>query len=313
MTAHILQRARERLGVDLTAEDERAILAVVQSGRLQAIPATGDRRAWFELAVQGVPAWILYDYAARSLVTILGERPASLTQSCPTLYALADEYGLSHAEAKRIAGRKFEHLRHAHKSDRLTGCQARDLRPLFEAAKKEKAPVEKPEGYALSLLVQKTGLGESKIKMILSRHAELQEMPYSTKAGGSRVFFDPFVEWLATYEGKAESQKSRPVTTVTKLPAGIQLHELRMIYGPDGAARRLDYILGYAPRAALPEPSASDAEAAKGFAALDAVASGLPPAIVGKATRASAAVAQAVIRRELAAASADSRQGRLGL
>lgn len=135
MNAHAVQRARERLGVELTAADERAALALIQSGKLESIPAS-DRRAWYELIIHDVPAWVLYDCGARSIVTVLDRRPCELGQPLPTLYALADEYGVSHAEAKRIAGREYEHLRHAHKSDRLTGMQAQKLRPLFEAAKK---------------------------------------------------------------------------------------------------------------------------------------------------------------------------------
>lgn len=88
--------------------------------------------------------------------------------------------------------------------------------------------MNEPHGMTLKFVARSTGLGQSKIKMVLSRHDELQELPYSTKAGGSRVFFPAFVEWLAKYEGQeaaqkvSESQKSQPVTSVTdsgKVPA----------------------------------------------------------------------------------------------
>jgi hypothetical protein len=117
----------------------------------------------------------------------------------------------------------------------------------------------------------------------------------------------------------APSQKREgdlPKNGKPRIPAGIQLHELRMIYGPDGAARRLDFILGYPlTRTAIagPEPAASEAEAREGFAGLEAIAGGLPAAVINKAARASAAAGAAAVRRELARFGRDAKQGRLSL
>lgn len=172
----------------------------------------------------------------------------------------------------------------------------------------------KPEGYALSLIVQKTGIAEGTIKSLLSRHAELQDLPYSTKAAGSRVFFDAFVEWLAAHQGAEVAKVASPATSATraaKLPAGIQLREMRMIYGAPEAAKRLDLLLGYSKPVPMIEATAGPAEARLGFAALKAIAAGLPSDTVAKAARAGAAATEAVIRREIAKAQSDSMQTRL--
>lgn len=106
-------------------------------------------------------------------------------------------------------------------------------------------------GMTLKMVCRGTGLGPSKVKMILARHQELQEPPYSAKAGGARVFFQPFVEWLAKYEGQETADKMKSheshngVTSVTRLPNGTQLEALRKIYGPVEAGKRLDFIIGY--------------------------------------------------------------------
>jgi phage antirepressor YoqD-like protein len=143
VNAHLAQRARERLGVDLTEAGAAGIVSAIQTGRLEAIPATGEGRAWYETTIQGVRAWVLYDFRTRSLVTLLGEPPANTLPGRVTLFALADEYGLHHAEAKRIAGRLSEPLRHAHKATTVLGHQISRLRPLFaEAAKKEEESMQ---------------------------------------------------------------------------------------------------------------------------------------------------------------------------
>jgi hypothetical protein len=230
VNAHLAQRARERLGVDLTEAGAAGIVSAIQTGRLAAIPATGEGRAWYETTIQGVRAWVLYDFRTRSLVTLLSEPPANTLPGRVTLFALADEYGLPHAEAKRIAGRLSEPLRHAHKATTVLGYQISSLRPLFsEAAKKEESPMEtsKPEGYTLSLIVQKTGIAEGTIKSLLSRHAELQDLPYSAKAAGARVFFDPFVEWLAAHQG-AEVAKVAPTATSATRPSAALVREYRL-------------------------------------------------------------------------------------
>jgi hypothetical protein len=236
---------------------------------------------------------------------------------------LADEYGLPHAEARRIAGGISDVLRHAHKTTTVRGYQIAKLRPLFaEAAKAKEGPMEevKPEGFDLSFLAQKTGMVAETIKTLLHRNPQLQDMPYSIKAAGARVFFAPFVEWLAVHQGaeavkdskvsKPETFESRPA----KLPAGIQLKEMRLIYGATEAAKRLDMLLGYSkPVLQIEGHAASSSDARFGFAALDAIAAGLPSDTIVKAARAGAAATEAVIRRELAKAQADSIQERLGL
>jgi hypothetical protein len=60
------------------------------------------------------------------------------------------------------------------------------------------------------------------------------------------------LEANAAEKKAVESRKSQRVTNVAKLPAGIQLHELRMIYG-SAAAKRLDYLIGYEAGVSLPE------------------------------------------------------------
>lgn len=82
-------------------------------------------------------------------------------------------------------------------------------------------------GLTLSFISRSTGLGKSKIKMIQSRHPELQELPYSTRAGGARVYFQAFIEYLAKYEGAEAAEKishesHNPVTFVTRVPKDPQ-------------------------------------------------------------------------------------------
>ena len=224
MNDHVAERARERLGVELTDRDACEIIQAIRARRLPRIPADVQERSWFEARVQGVPAWVLFDYRSQSIVTVLATPPHS---GPTTLFALADHYGVPHAEARRIAGVCYEHLRHAHKGDTLTHIQRMRVEPeIAKAAKKEETAMEeeKPEGYALSLIVQKTGMAEGTIKSLISRHSELQDLPYSTKAAGARVFFDPFVEWLAAHQG-AEVAKvaevSKPATSATRLSAAL--------------------------------------------------------------------------------------------
>ena len=158
-------------------------------------------------------------------------------------------------------------------------------------------------------------IGKSKIKMIQSRHVELQAPPYSTRAGGARVYFQPFIEWLAKYEGKeaaekmAKSRQSRLVTPVTPRLSGALLRELRLsvkagILGPTDPR----HILGLDTTPALPAPDESERF---GFAATLSAETGVHPGIIRKAENAAAATAQAVIRRELAKDIADQAQGGL--
>jgi hypothetical protein len=98
-----------------------------------------------------------------------------------------------------------------------------------------------------------------------------------------------------------------------KLPAGIQLREMRLIYGAPEAARRLDVLLGYSKATPQIEAPATPEQAQVGFALVDAAASGLPIRIVTAAQRAAATAAHAVLTRELSKIIADRKQGRLGL
>jgi hypothetical protein len=115
-------------------------------------------------------------------------------------------------------------------------------------------------GMTLRFISRSSGLGQSKIKMILSRHEELQGPPYSTKVGGSRVFFQPFVEWLAKYEGEEAARKMsheshKPVTAVTRLPSGAQLHELRLMAEKGRlSSQDLRVLLGLEQPIFLPSP-----------------------------------------------------------
>ncbi|MCP6720464.1 MAG: hypothetical protein KJI72_04075 [Patescibacteria group bacterium] len=86
-------------------------------------------------------------------------------------------------------------------------------------------------GFDIKLLSQKTGIGEAKLKKILQRHPELQEVPYSFKAGGNRVFLPAFVGWLKKYEGLCvdRDRSDNSVPSVPHLPNGSQMRELRLL------------------------------------------------------------------------------------
>jgi prophage antirepressor-like protein len=75
----------------------------------------------------------------------------------------------------------------------------------------------------------------------------------------------PFQEWVngtvlvsihekGEYKAPAAPEQPKPprASAAPRLPAGIQLHELRMIYG-SAAAKRLDYLIGYEAGVSLPE------------------------------------------------------------
>lgn len=110
------------------------------------------------------------------------------------------------------------------------------------------------DGISMALVVSKTGIPENKLKAIVSRHAELRELPYSVKNGKYRVFFYPFIGWLEKYEGVAKVanyKKNATNATNGKLPAGIQIRAMAELYGAEEARRRIDFVLGYK---ASPEP-----------------------------------------------------------
>lgn len=108
-------------------------------------------------------------------------------------------------------------------------------------------------GYTLKLVSDKTGVSYDKLRQLVSRNVKLQSMPYSVKNGGTRIFFDAFVEWLKVYEGVTDvtdkSQASQPSQNgkLTKLPNGRQLAELQRIYPKDQLTARIDAIMGWAP------------------------------------------------------------------
>lgn len=105
-----------------------------------------------------------------------------------------------------------------------------------------------------------------------------------------------------------------------RLPAGVQLRELRLIYGAKEAGARLDALIGYPPTTVsasipksvlhLPEPEADPAIAKAVFAS---AAKGvvLPTSAIQRAAKSAAAAAQSTIRREIDKAFADQAQGRL--
>jgi hypothetical protein len=79
-------------------------------------------------------------------------------------------------------------------------------------------------GVTLKLISESTGVGYEKLRQVVSRHPELQAMPYSVKNGGTRVFFPEFIEWLAKYEGVTEVTKASQVSQAPKkLPSGAQM------------------------------------------------------------------------------------------
>lgn len=181
-----------------------------------------------------------------------------------------------------------------------------------------------PCGLTLHFISGASGLGKSKIKMLLSRHKELQAPPYSARAGGARIYFQAFIEWLAQYEGKeaaeklAQSQKSRGVTSVTRLPAGVQLRELRLL-AEKGVLARDDVrrLLGLAEPVvarAPTEPLASPELAEKAFGEILhnlGTRPGLPPGTVEKVARAAAGAARNTLKAIEARAAVDAAQPRL--
>jgi hypothetical protein len=168
-----------------------------------------------------------------------------------TVGDLANECGLSKYAAIQIARSRIPGFARIHKGEAygLTKNDVVKLRPLFIAARPAPRPIPKlaeipmsetkteevptmehTEGFDLGLVSQKTGIPEGSIKSLLSRNPELQKPPYSIKAMGARIFFLPFVEWLATHKGSAlrVAHATQPATFI-KLPSGAQLHELRLM------------------------------------------------------------------------------------
>ncbi len=84
-------------------------------------------------------------------------------------------------------------------------------------------------GFDIKLLSQKTGIKEGKLWMILKRHPELTEMPYSIKSGKLRVFLPAFIDWLKEYEGISNvSNKSVSNVRNDKKLTGTLAREYRL-------------------------------------------------------------------------------------
>lgn len=263
-----------------------------------------------------------------------------------TLARLADECGVSHAEAFRQVQRIPE-LRHWPHKEPLRGHDIQRLRPLLIAARpapvapmvlaqiprpeapaKEERPMDKPvDGMTIRQIAEFCEVGETTVRRWIdiasATMAELgAKMAEAAETKKPALFTRAEVLAILRAGGKGlladllEHNGQPPVPPPVKsarLPAGIQLRELRMIYGAAEAGKRLDVLLGYARPAPRIEAPAAPGEACLGFAALEAIAAGLPSDIVAKAARAGAAATEAVIRRELARASVDAKQERLAL
>lgn len=268
-----------------------------------------------------------------------------------TIPRLADEVGLSHAEARRIAVREFPALRKFHKSQPLLGYQITRLRKQFLAARPAPvaptllAEIPRPEPTTLPPNPRQPAQEEKTMptprvdSMTIREIADLCEVDPATvgrwastasckmpeisckvqkarETSKAALFTLSEVLAIIRAGGRGlladlleENAKAKPTAPKAKLPAGVQLHELRMIYGPGEAAKRLDLILGYSkPAAALPhdEPCASDAEAALYFGQLYA-------RLGARGIRQISAMAGTIAEREAAGRAADSMQGRLGL
>lgn len=88
------------------------------------------------------------------------------------------------------------------------------------------------DGFDIKLLSQRTGIAEGKIKMILQRHKELRNIPYSFRSGRNRIFLPAMVVWLRQYEGMLPPGADTLLSgnkTLPKLPNGAQLREFRLM------------------------------------------------------------------------------------
>lgn len=240
-----------------------------------------------------------------------------------TIAILAHQTGVPVGQAYAVLCDLAPRARKIGHGYKIKGAEIPAVRAALLASKRPPRPLpqvkeapmneSKLEGVSLALIVQKTGTPEGTVKSLLSRHPELQEPPYSAKAAGARVFFPPFVAWLAEHQGSEVAKVAQPQPLQLRI-SGALLRELRLSVKA-GILRPTDprVMLGLdTPRPAIEAPAAPS-EARLGFAALEAVAAGLPSDTIAKAARAGAAATEAVIRRELARVSADAGQGRLGL
>lgn len=130
-------------------------------------------------------------------------------------------------------------------------------------------------GMSLGLIAQKTRMPQGTLRSLLSRNLALQKPPYSTKAGGARVFFPPFISWLAEHQGEV-AKVALAATSATRkppLPSGSQLRELRLMAEKDRLSRSdLRTLLGLAPEViALPAPEEGKAPPALAEAAFEQI------------------------------------------
>lgn len=197
MRDHASERAMERLGVDLDAREACRIARDIRAGRTPADSDGGGGRWWYRAEIQGCEAWCLYDRVLDKIITVLGEPPQA-HHSPVRFFALADECGIAHAEARRIATPVYKFLRHAHKTQTLTYWQAQRLRPLFEAART--APKEEivsdlvkiatPMAQAMTVKQVAEALGvsdDSVLRVVKDRFPELVQNGRPTYLGEAHV------------------------------------------------------------------------------------------------------------------------------
>lgn len=168
--------------------------------------------------------------------------------------------------------------------------------------------IRTPGGYQDMAILSLPGLF-----FFLNRSDKPAAFPFQEWVNGEVL---PSVQRTGSYSAKPEAPKSEPRNPGPKIPAGVQLHELRMIYGSRDAARRLDYILGYPPvetKGAEERPATIE----EGAQAFETMAARFPkpeisPDLINRTARAAGA-ARDTLGRFSARAEADKRQGALPL
>lgn len=161
------------------------------------------------------------------------------------------------------------------------------------------------EGMSLALIAQKAGLPEGTLKSLVSRNAELQEMPYSTKAAGARVFFPAFVEWLAKHQGAEVAKVAQAQLLQPQLPSAAFLREYRLTHGVEAAKALIDEMMG----GEQPKPVQTNIIALP--APVDPDFAVLRDILGDKGARQVCAVASSIAKRNAEQAKADNAQGRL--
>ena len=151
-------------------------------------------------------------------------------------------------------------------------------------------------------------------KMSAAGHGKAAALPLPEtlaiiRSGGKNTLAD----LLEENARKGEPPKS------ARIPAGVQLRELRLIYGPSEAAKRLDMLLGYpvaSPRPvplAIEDTRAPDSFADYAFSELDRrfPSPGLPARCVEKAMRSARAAYSRTLDTEAGKVASDRRQEKL--